>query len=147
MNSARTGSRLTLLYVDTSAALKRVLIEPQTARARELMESSTHLVSSALLSAELWRAHWRNPLDIPRAAIETLLQSFDLHAIDRTVVAHACRLPYPYLRSLDAIHLATALAFVPDISGLLTYDRRLAQAAQESGLTVLGVEIDASNAQ
>jgi predicted nucleic acid-binding protein len=40
------------------------------------------------------------------------------------------------LRTLDAIHLATALSLEPDLTGMVVYDTRLAAAARASGLTV-----------
>ena len=52
------------------------------------------------------------------------------------VVESASRLPDPMLRSLDAIHLATALVLREDLEALVTYDERLADAAGAHGLTV-----------
>ena len=52
------------------------------------------------------------------------------------VIERARRLPDPLLRSLDAVHLATALLIREDVETLLTYDDRLAAAAREHGLVV-----------
>lgn len=52
------------------------------------------------------------------------------------VVEAASRLPDPALRSLDAIHLATALLVREDVEALMTYDDRLAAAAAAHGLAV-----------
>jgi predicted nucleic acid-binding protein len=51
-------------------------------------------------------------------------------------LADAARIDPLTLRSLDAVHLATAVALAADIEGMVVYDRRLAQAARDAGLTV-----------
>jgi len=62
----------------------------------------------------------------------------DFLAIDGAIVAAASRLEPPLLRTLDAIHLATALSLGDDLGALLTFDLRLAAAARAAGLNVLG---------
>jgi uncharacterized protein len=44
------------------------------------------------------------------------------------------------LRSLDAIHLATARVLAEDLDGLVTYDARLATAASDAGLVIISPE-------
>jgi predicted nucleic acid-binding protein len=56
--------------------------------------------------------------------------------IDEPLLDRAGDLEPPQLRSLDAIHLAAALALGPDLGVLLTYDERLREAASAQGLTV-----------
>jgi uncharacterized protein len=56
--------------------------------------------------------------------------------LDTTVLEHAATLPPVELRSLDALHLATALSLADEIGVVLTYDDRLASAATAAGLTV-----------
>jgi predicted nucleic acid-binding protein len=51
-------------------------------------------------------------------------------------VSRAVFIEPPSIPSLDAIHLATALSLEPDLSGMVVYDRRLADAARNAGLTV-----------
>jgi uncharacterized protein len=64
------------------------------------------------------------------------LDGIGLLAIDSGIVAAAARLQPPALRSLDAIHLATALSLGDDLGVLIAYDARLLQAARQHGLPV-----------
>lgn len=94
------------------------------------------LVSSALTATEVSRALLRAaPSLLPRAA--ALLVDIDQFALTRAVLQHAATLQPPLLRTLDAMHLATALAVSPRLGALITYDRRMATAAAWHGLTVL----------
>jgi predicted nucleic acid-binding protein len=56
--------------------------------------------------------------------------------VDRRILAVAAALEPPGLRTLDAIHLATALAVREDLEAVVTYDRRLAAAAERMHLEV-----------
>jgi len=67
---------------------------------------------------------------------ETVLARLGLIAVDEPVLRRAGRLDPPALRSLDAIHLATALT-VEGLAGMITYDPRLAAAARKTGIDVL----------
>jgi hypothetical protein len=73
--------------------------------------------------------------DAPRT--DLLLADVELVALSETLLEPAGRLPDPHLRTLDGIHLATALLIRDDIESLLAYDDRLAQAAREHGLPVV----------
>jgi predicted nucleic acid-binding protein len=64
------------------------------------------------------------------------LQRLALLPIDERVLHHAATLPPASLRSLDAIHLATALSLGDDLGILITYDARLLKASRENGLLV-----------
>jgi predicted nucleic acid-binding protein len=89
-------------------------------------------VSSALLAVEARRSTLRVVAEmLPRT--DLLLADVELVALSETLLEPAGRLPDPHLRTLDGIHLATALL----IESLLTYDDRLAQAAREHGLPVV----------
>lgn len=68
--------------------------------------------------------------------MDLLLDRVEVIGIDDVVVESAGRLADPLLRSLDAIHLATALLIREDVDALLTYDERLAEAARAHGLAV-----------
>ena len=68
--------------------------------------------------------------------MDLLLDRVEVIGIDDVVVESAGRLADPLLRSLDAIHLATALLIRKDVDALLTYDERLAEAARAHGLAV-----------
>lgn len=74
-------------------------------------------------------------MDLVGIAID-LLRTVVLLPITRSVKDEAGALPPSSLRSLDAIHLATALEIRSDLTGLLTYDNRLGEAAVNAGLTL-----------
>jgi uncharacterized protein len=92
-------------------------------------------VSSMLLVAEATRACMR--YGEPYAAQARLdLERITLLPIDEHVVRQAAVLPPTELRSLDAIHLATALSLGDDLGVLIAYDERLLRAAKEHGVAV-----------
>ena len=92
-------------------------------------------MSSALLTVEARAGHLRAcPRKLPR--VDLLLADVLLVSLSDGVVESAGRLPGPFLRTLDAIHLATALLIREDVDALLTYDDRLASAARAHGIDV-----------
>jgi predicted nucleic acid-binding protein len=120
-----------VIYVDTSAFVKLIWREAETpALERYLIERADDgLVSSALLAIEVRRTVLREqPSGLPRA--DLLLTRVGQVGITGAVVESASRLTDPFLRSLDAIHVATALMLGRDIEVLLSYDKRVCAAAQ-----------------
>lgn len=93
-------------------------------------------VSSALLSVEAIRACARYGVEYGREA-STWLEGVALLPMDASVLGEAALLEPPTVRSLDAIHLATALSVRDDLGVFVTYDGRLADAAVERGLSVV----------
>ena len=90
-------------------------------------------VSSALLRIEVTRAVARAmPALLPDA--RDLLLAFSAIAVDDDVVENAMNEPDRVLRSLDAIHLATARVLGPDLDAVVSYDDRLIKAATDAGL-------------
>jgi predicted nucleic acid-binding protein len=129
---------VSLYYVDTSAALKLLAEESHSRAFATFYDGSAGAswVSSTLLRIELIRAVSRAmPAALPDA--RALLQAFDYVSMDDEVVDAAMNEPDRMLRSLDAIHLATARVLGPDLDGLATYDDRLAAAAKAAGLSVI----------
>jgi uncharacterized protein len=57
--------------------------------------------------------------------------------LDESILSRAAAFTQPQMRSLDAIHLAAALAIGDEPDALITYDGRFARAARDEGLTVL----------
>jgi predicted nucleic acid-binding protein len=92
--------------------------------------------SSALLGVEAVRA-CRRLGEIVADSAERGLSDIALIPMDDQVLAVARRLDPSELRSLDAIHLATALSIGTDLGGLFSYDDRLTAAATAAGLPVL----------
>lgn len=121
-------------YLDTSAFLKLVRSEPESdALRREL--SGRELISSALLITEGRRAARRYGELASRRA-RAGLTAVTLLPIDCPILEAAADLDSPELRSLDAIHLASALSIGEDLARFYCYDARLALAAQTLDIEV-----------
>jgi predicted nucleic acid-binding protein len=126
-----------LIYIDTSAFLKTVVAEPESSALGSYFTTfgAPRFVSSALLAVEARRIILRTvPTELPRVDLELL----DVIQIDTNTVVleSASRLPDPMLRTLDAIHVATALLIRDDLDVLVTYDQRMFAAAAAHGLPV-----------
>lgn len=126
---------MSLYYADTSAVIK-LLSEEKHSRAFAAFydaQADTEWVSSALLRIEVTRAVTRvMPALLPDA--HDLLSAFSCIAIDNDIVEGAMNEPDRGLRSLDAIHLATARILGEDLSAIVSYDDRLLKAAEDAGL-------------
>lgn len=122
-----------MIYLDTSAFLKLVWNEQGSVELLDRIGTRTDVGSSALLAVEARRGAARNePTMLPR--VDLLLSQLTLVAIGDAVVESASRLPARMLRSLDAIHLATALLLGTELVEFVTYDTRLAGAATTHGI-------------
>jgi predicted nucleic acid-binding protein len=123
-------------YLDSSALVKLAVREPESDALRRYLRRRRPLVSSALARTEVVRA--LAPLG--PGAVERgrdVLARVDLLRISNRVLDAAGSLVPPDLRSLDAIHLASAEQFGSDLTGFVTYDDRLASAASSRGLRVI----------
>ncbi len=127
-------------YLDSSAIVKLVAREPGTPELVEEVRADSEIVSSALAWTEVIRAVRRSGGRAVRA--EAVLERIALVPIDDGVIRRASRLSPVGLRTLDAIHLATALSLEGDIAALVTYDVRLAEAATTAGLEVRSPGLD-----
>lgn len=128
---------MSLYYADTSAVIKLLVEETHSKSFASFYDAHTDAewVSSALLRIELIRAVARaKPLLLPDA--RDLLLAFSYIAIDDEIVEAAMNEPDRRLRSLDAIHLATARLLGPDLDAIVSYDERLTTAASDAGLSV-----------
>lgn len=115
--------------------MKLPLREPELdALLAELVEWEGY-VSSALLGAEAIRACGRYG-EPHLADARAFLLDMVLLPLDDGVLTSAASVGPATLRSLDALHLATALSMRDDIGVFITYDDRLASAAAASGLRV-----------
>ena len=126
-----------LVYLDSSALVKLVVVEPESAALIEQLEEWPQRVSSALALTELPRALHRAGwgADARRRARE-VLGRITLVDVDRRILATAATLEPSTLRTLDAIHLATAMVVRDDLRAVVTYDRRLRTAAERVHLEV-----------
>lgn len=125
----------TVWYVDSSAIVKLVAIEPETPALSRFLERRQPLVSSRLASTEIRRAVLPLGDRFLRQATE-VLAGFELVRVSDEVLEDAGRLEPASLRSLDAIHLATAALFGNTLGGLVSYDRRMSDAALIYGWSV-----------
>ena len=125
------------VYLDSSVLVKLVVLEPESAALREFLRTHTSRVSSALAEVEVPRAlrgAGYGMAEGRRAA--AVLARIALIEVDRRILRTAATLAPPGLRSLDAIHLATALSLGQDLDGIVTYDQRLSDAATGADLAV-----------
>lgn len=124
-------------YVDTSALVKLMVAEVETLSLQAwLGESDRQLVACDLVRTELIRAVRRAVPDRMLQA-RAVLDAVVLTQVTPAVFENAGRLDPAGLRSLDAIHLAAALDLGDDLDGLVTYDDRLAEAAEFNGVAVV----------
>ncbi len=125
---------MTVLYLDSSAFVKAVVAEPESpALRRFLRRRRGRRVSSALLRAEAMRAvRFLHP--DARSQVRLALRRVDLVGIDDQILDQAGLLEPAMVRTLDAIHLATALALGDDLGTVVTYDERVAEGARLLGL-------------
>ena len=130
---------MNVVYVDSSALLKRVLREAESGAVRILLrdrhEAGDEFAASSLAWVEVWRALRRlNPEDVG-ALVFAALSGVAEFPLDDIVLRRARRIGSSELRTLDAIHLASAMAVGAD--SIITYDERLASGARALGLAVL----------
>lgn len=130
---------MSILYVDTSALLKRVFVEAESDVVGALL-LSRHVAGDLLTASSIaWLEVWRSLRRAGAADVDELasaaLSGVAEFPLSDDVVMRAREVGNDELRSLDAIHLASALAVGADT--LLTYDMRLADSAAATGLEIL----------
>jgi predicted nucleic acid-binding protein len=125
-----------LLYLDSSALVKLVVPEPETKALRDLLRSWPERVSSVVARIEVERVARRIGGGAVRRA-RSVLSRIALVGFDEPVVRVAAALDPPELRTLDAIHLATAISLGGDLGALCVYDVRLGGAAASKTVEVL----------
>ncbi len=123
-------------YLDASAFVKLVIVEPESAALRRFLARWPQRASAALLRTEVARALRRAGYEAQVGTARRLLAAMWLVRLDEPLLDRAGELEPRTLRSLDAMHLAAALAIGPELGAFLTYDERLAEAARGVGLTV-----------
>jgi len=125
-----------LAYLDASALVKLVLDEKETPALTAYLESRPLLVSSIVAEVEVYRAARRaDPGSTSQAA--QVLELVSLIDLDRAILDLARTIDPPPLRTLDAIHVASALSLGADLGGFVTYDERQRDAVEGAGLTVV----------
>ena len=125
-----------LSYVDSSAIVKLAVAEPESKALRQYLARHQPLLSSALARTEVARAL----LASGAAAVargEDVLRRIQLLRINDRVLREAGHMAPDELRSLDAIHLASARQLGPAVRQIVTYDDRMADAARAAGWSVV----------
>lgn len=126
-----------MIYLDSAAIVKLVHAESETQALRDWLDERADIgwVSSALAEVESFRALARHA---PQAAVRLhlVLDLIDLIDLDPGTRILAQTVRPAAVRSLDAIHLATALGVGARLTSFVTYDKRLADAARDAGLSV-----------
>jgi uncharacterized protein len=120
-------------YLDASALVKLVVPEPETGHLIAYLAQRPRRVSSWLSRVEVMRVARRHGRDAMLQARELCARLFLLR-LDAVVLDAAAELPPEVLRSLDAIHLASALRLGGALGDVVTYDLRMAEAATALGL-------------
>jgi uncharacterized protein len=130
---------LTSLYVDTSALLKRVFLEAESTQVREILRtrstSGDLLAASELAWVEVSRALLRAGVRDTDAMVGAACAGIARQPIDPVVMVRARTIGPSTLRSLDAIHLSAAIGL--GTVEMLTFDERLAEAAETVGIKAI----------
>lgn len=124
----------TIHYFDSSALVKLVIQEAESNALRRFLRATSSRATSGLAQVEVVRAVRRyDPTEVPRAA--RLFRDMFVLSVDDNLRPAGALDPIE-LRTLDAVHLATARTFGEELAGIVTYDDRMARAAAATGITV-----------
>lgn len=126
-----------MIYLDSAAVVKLAHAEPESAALRGWLDkrAEAQWVSSVLTEIESFRALARYaPEAVSR--LPAVLDQIDLIDLDQPIRMLARTVTPATVRSLDAIHLGTALRIRPSLTSFVTYDKRLLDAAQAAGLPI-----------
>lgn len=124
-----------LIYVDSSALVKLVVAEPESKALRRFLSRRQPLVTSALARTEVARALMPSGTEAVSRG-EEVLRRIQLLRLNDRVLSAAGRMAPAELRSLDAIHLASAHELGSSVKQIVTYDGRMADAATAAGWSV-----------
>ncbi len=127
-----------MIYLDTSAAVKLVAAEEESAALIDWLNAQVdeNLATSAIGHVELMRAAARvGPNAV--AVARNVASRIDALVLTDTIASAAATIPPPELRTLDAIHLATAHIHRKALTAFCAYDRRLLEAAESHGLSIV----------
>ncbi len=124
-----------MIYLDSAAVVKMVHAEPESPALRAWLgeRAETGWISSVLVEIESFRALIRHAPDAV-TRLDPVLDLIDLIDLSSGVRILAQAVRPVMVRSLDAIHLGTALTIRPSLTSFVTYDKRLLDAATAAGL-------------
>ena len=124
------------VYLDSSALVKLIVREAETDELGRYVDSAGPLTSSILATVEVPRAVARVAPEA-KPAVAAVIGRLNVLAFDGRIAARASALSPAGLRTLDAIHLATALELGDELTAFVSYDERLSAAARNLGLPVV----------
>jgi uncharacterized protein len=124
-----------LAYLDASALVKLIVDEKESVSLNRWYVEAERLSTSRVGVVETIRATGRRSFDERHR--DRILSDVEVLELDPAIAASAAVVGSPLLRTLDAIHLASALALAPELDAFVTYDDRLAEAARSLGLPVV----------
>ncbi|WP_226353661.1 type II toxin-antitoxin system VapC family toxin [Pseudonocardia sp. ICBG601] len=126
-----------MIYLDSSALMKLIREEAETAALSAWLAPQTEIpiVTSELGRVEVLRAARRAGPEVLTEA-RAVIGDLDLVPLDRGVQDLACDVGSASLRTLDALHLASAVLLRDELSAFVAYDHRLVDAARVAGLPI-----------
>jgi len=124
-----------LAYADASALVKLVVVEAESVAVHRWFTEAPRIATSRVGIIETVRASSRRDHDA--AHRDRVLEELEIIDLDPVIARTAAGLRPLLVRTLDAIHLATALVLMPDLDAFVTYDDRMAEAARAVGLPVV----------
>ncbi len=124
-----------LAYADSSALVKLVVEEPESRALHRWYVEAERIVTSRIGVIETHRAVARSPHDPDHR--DHVLEDLEVIELDASTGRAARAIEPAGIRTLDAIHLATAMTLLPQLDAFVTYDDRLADAARALGLPVI----------
>ena len=130
---------MTACYVDSSALVKLATHETESDALRKAIGGFEVRFTSRVAEVEVARALLRRGAASAQRLehVGVVLQGLIVVELEESIASLAGTVGPPTLRSLDAIHLASALAARDELAAFVTYDRRLADAARAAGLNVV----------
>lgn len=126
-----------LLYLDSSALVKLVVEEPESRALEALVARFTSAVSSVIAAIEVPRVARRTGVQEVEARADRVVAKVDLLQLADEIVRRSAQVGPPKLRTLDAIHLASALSLGAELHAFVAYDERLVEAGAAAGVNVV----------
>jgi uncharacterized protein len=122
------------VYLDASAIVKLLVDEAGSMDLATYLAGRRTCVTSRISEVEVRRAVARSGVSLEVERVDAVFAALAIRELDESLAASAGRLAPPALRTLDAIHLATALELILELEAFATYDQRLAEAAEAAGI-------------
>ena len=130
-----------MIYLDTSALVKLIRVESESGDLADWLDERIEMpwITSTLAEVELPRALIRAGIPEGLPAVPSILARLDIFEMDPVVRSTAAAYRDPALRSLDAVHLATAqvAASADTLTAFVSYDNRLTEAAETLGMATV----------